>query len=134
MRMWDLALYMTVCINLAIAIISSTDVNVLGDLQPQDRYFTEYQDEYIFGEDDFSSFNTSGTSTVTDYASQASFGASLVEFLWSLVTGFVSIYKILVEDFRIPAFWAGAYQTIVYIIYALGFFSLVTGRHPDQTL
>jgi hypothetical protein len=130
--MWDVALYFTVCLNLAIAIAANPDLDVFGT---SPDYYTRYHDEYIFDDDDLAAFNTSGGSfAVTDAAAQASMGASFVSFIWSLVTGFVYIYGTLVDVLHVPAYWAGIYQTIIYVIYALGFFSLITGRHPDAQI
>jgi hypothetical protein len=128
MRAWDFALYFTICINLAIAIVSNPAINILGT---NPVYYTEYQSQFLFNLNDTSSFNATAATQTTDYAAQASLGASFVSFILSMLTGFVAIYWVLVNQLYIPPLWAGFYQVVVYVIYALGFLSLVTGRHPD---
>ena len=140
MKPWNIILFFTICLQLSAYIIAQvvvmpTNVNYeFGDYATQ--HGATLVEEYTIDRTS-SEFNMGGdtpVSTITDYASSGIFAVSAITFILGAIASIFWMYPVLEGILHIPPVWSGVIQVMIYIIYAVGFFSWLSGKHPDATL
>jgi len=139
MKPWNIILFFSICLQLAAYVVANVVAMPENVNYEYNQYATEYGaplvDKYNISRtgSDFASGDTS-VGTITDYISTGVFMASAVAFILGALASIVWVYPLLVGVLHLHEFWASIIQVMIYFIYAIGFFSWVSGKHPDGTL
>lgn len=139
MKPWNIILFFTICLQLAAYVVANVVVfdNVNYEyssyaIQYGEPTVGKYSIENV--QTDFGGVTGASTGSITDLVSSGVFMASAMAFILGAIASIVWMYPVLINTFHIPQFWSGVFQVVIYIIYAIGIFSWISGRHPDATL
>lgn len=139
MKAWNIVLFFTICLQLAAYVIA----NVVVMPTNVDYQYSQYSDQYgsrlveNYTIEKFGSDYNSGditVSSITDYVASGVFMASATMLVLGAIFSMVWAYPILVGVLHLGEFWGSIFQVLIYFIYAISFFSWLSGRHPDATL
>lgn len=139
MKAWNIVLFFTICLQLAAYVIASVIVMPANVEYRYSQYSTQYGEPMIknYTIEKFGSDYNSGdvnVASITDYVASGVFMASATMLILGAIFSMVWAYPLLVHVLMLGEFWGSIFQVIIYFIYAISFFSWVSGKHPDATL
>lgn len=133
MRAWDIILFFTLCINLALTFCAVT--NVFGTDQfgaSQNKYPTGDPQYSYKNLSDINNFNDTMGNSVTSYVTAGAMGAVGIGFITNALLSIVLVEPTMERIFGLPRELAFLFQTIIWIIFIIGIIGWITGRHPDN--
>jgi hypothetical protein len=139
MKPWNWVLFFIICSQLAAYVIANVVVmpsNVEYDYGAYAQHGSDIIGKYNI-ENTASDFDITGDTDVTkitDYASSGINIAAALTFVLNAIASFLVAYPMLTNTYHLDPFWATLFQVVIYIVYAVSFFSWLSGKHPDATL
>ena len=139
MKAWNIVLFFTICLQRSAYVIASVVVMPANVEYQYSQYSTQQGAPMVenYTIEKFGSDYNSGdvnVASITDYVASGVFMASATMLILGAIFSMVWAYPLLVGVLGMGEFWGSIFQVIIYFIYAISFFSWVSGKHPDATL